>query len=106
MQRYPSGRSRTQISCGVHPRWTKNGHELVYWHEPGGLVSVALDLDKSPPLVSVPAPVVSAPVLSLIDGRSHFDVTRDGQRFLVRQPQGPGGAVVRVILNWTERLSR
>jgi hypothetical protein len=42
----------------------------------------------------------------LIDGRTHYDVTRDGQRFLVRQPAGPQGPGLKVILNWTSKLRR
>jgi Tol biopolymer transport system component len=110
VQRYPSGGSRVQISRGggVHPRWTKAGRELVYWREPGGLMSVALDLSQAPVRIAAPASVISARVLTLIDARPHFDVTRDGQRFLLRQPLNPGqaGAMVRVIMNWTGKWKR
>ncbi len=96
----------TQVSTdgGVHPRWTRGGKELVYWAAPDRIYAVDLDTTGS---VVRPGPrrtMVDHPVLSLIDGRTHYDVTRDGQRFLVRQPAGPQGAGVKVILNWTSKL--
>ena len=33
------------------------------------------------------------------------DVTRDGLLFLLRRPQGPGGATIHVILNWLDKLA-
>jgi hypothetical protein len=47
--------------------------------------------------------VVSLPVATLNDSRSHYDVTRDGQRFLLRQPAGAPRAPVNVVVNWTQR---
>ena len=46
----------------------------------------------------------SRPVLSLIDARTHYDITRDGKRLLVRQPAGPQEAGLTVILNWMAKL--
>ena len=46
------------------------------------------------------------PVLSLIDARTHYDVSPDGERLLVRQPAGPMGPGIKVVLNWASRLRR
>jgi hypothetical protein len=88
----------------VHPRWTSGGRELVYWAIPGGLNAVTLTPSASGLRVGRPRPIIQAPVLSLIDGRTHYDVTRDGKRFLLRQPAGPQGPGIKVIVNWTARL--
>jgi hypothetical protein len=43
---------------------------------------------------------------TLIDGRPHYDVTRDGERFLVRQLAGPHVPEMTVMINWTEKLKK
>jgi Tol biopolymer transport system component len=91
---------------GFHPRWTKDGRELVYWAVPGGIDAVDFESDASTFRVRARRSLIQAPVLSLIDARTHYDVTRDGKRLLVRQPNGPPGAGIEVILNWTEKLRR
>jgi Tol biopolymer transport system component len=108
VQRFPTPAAKQRISegGGVHPRWTSGGRELVYWALPGGLNAVTLTPSASGLQVGRARPIVQAPVLSLIDGRTHYDVTRDGQRFLLRQPAGPQGPGIRVILNWAARLKK
>ena len=91
---------------GVHPRWTKDGHELVYRAIPGGVNAVDFQSDGSTFRVGPQRTLVQVPVLSLIDTRTHYDIMRDGQRLLVRQPAGPQGAGIEVILNWTQKLKR
>ena len=46
------------------------------------------------------------PILNLIDGRTHYDVTRDGQHFLLRQPAGAKPPAITVMVNWTEKLKK
>jgi serine/threonine protein kinase/Tol biopolymer transport system component len=91
---------------GVHARWTKDGRELVYWAVPGGLDAVDFTSNGSTFTIGARRPLVQSPVLSLIDGRTHYDVTRDGRRLLARQPVGPPGAAIAVVLNWAEQLTR
>jgi TolB protein len=109
VERFPGGSPRKQISTstgGVHPRWTttSRGLELVYWAPPGGILSTALSLGDQGIRVGDTRTLVDLPVLTLADVRPHYDVTRDGQRLLVRQPARPQGPGIRVIVNWTARL--
>jgi len=96
---------KKQISRGggVHPRWTRGGKELVYWAPPGGILSNEITIAASDIQVGPARTLVDRPVLSLIDGRTHYDVTRDGTRLLVRQPAGPPGPGIRVIMNWQSK---
>ena len=96
----------TQVTTGggVHPRWTRGGKELVYWAAPDRIYAVDISTTGTTVQPGPRRTMVDHPVLSLIDGRTHYDVTRDGQRFLVRQPAGPQGPGIKVILNWTSKL--
>ena len=106
VQRFLAPGQKTKISerSGVHPRWTGDGHEVVYWAEPGGVTSVTLEFAGESFRPSPPHPLITTHILSLMDGRPHYDVTRDGQRFLLRQPTGVSGSSVAAIANWTSRL--
>jgi serine/threonine protein kinase/Tol biopolymer transport system component len=108
VQRFLAPGERKQVSrgAGSHPRWTAGGRELVYDSFGRGLESVDLNFSGSGFRASVPKTLGAPPILGLIDARSAYDVTRDGQRFLLRQPTGPPGSAMTVMLNWTERLKK
>jgi Tol biopolymer transport system component len=103
VQRFPTLGSKQRISesGGTHPRWISEGRELAYWAIPAGLNVVNIIRGAA---VGETRAIIRAPIPALIDNRTHFDVARDGRRFLARQPAGPPGPGVRVILNWTGRL--
>ena len=66
---------------------------------------MALEFTEAGFRVSAPRSVIPTAPLTLTDGRPHYDVTRDGQRFLLRLPSGVGRqAEIGVIANWTQRL--
>ena len=107
VQRFLQPGQRTKISttgAGVHPRWTKGGRELVYWTEPGGVTAVTLTFDGDHFTASAPRTIVTAKIPTVMDGRPHYDATRDGERFLLRQPVGPSGSSMTAVLNWTSRI--
>ena len=97
----------TSIRGGESPRWSQDGMEIYYrpGRSPGILVAeVVMDpFSASEPLE-----------LSDIAMRifANFDVTANGQRFLVTVPVGGGtggtapGQRLNVILNWFEELKQ
>jgi Tol biopolymer transport system component len=105
VERFLAPGQRTRIARGVHPRWSSDGHEVVYWEEPGGLMSVTLTFEGERFRASPPQPLVTSRILVLMDGRTHYDATADGQRFLLRQPAGTPGSSVTAIANWTARIA-
>jgi Tol biopolymer transport system component len=107
VERFPSGSPRRQITTdgGAHPRWTRTakGTELVYWSVTKGIVSVPLS--PSDQAIQIGEAQVLVPqVLNLIDARTAYDITSDGQKILVRElAQSPTGGI-RVIVNWMATL--
>ena len=97
---------KVQVSKGggIHPRWLKNGHELAYWVPARGIAVTEVALGEQAVRVGAPTVVVSTPVLTAIDFRTHYDVTSDGQRFLLRRPTGAASPALTVKLNWAARL--
>jgi hypothetical protein len=50
-----------------------------------------------------PRRAISAPILTRVDGRARYDVTRDERRFLPRPPITPRRPSISVPINWTEK---
>lgn len=106
----PSG-GKWQISRqgGTYPRWRRDGRELYYLDRGGRIVAVSVTTDgnfevgKSTPLftTSIPFPNQSR------NTGSPYDVTADGQRFLMSVPLGNvDSAPITVVLNWTAVLKK
>jgi serine/threonine protein kinase/Tol biopolymer transport system component len=106
---FQQGSGKWQISTGGgrFPVWARNGKQL-YYRDNGNVMGVDVTTQPvfraSTPRVVVPA-AVTAP---LSNGLDNFDVTPDGQRFLIHQQNSETGQSlqINVILNWSEELRR
>jgi serine/threonine protein kinase len=107
VERFPEGSPRKQITTngGAHPRWTHTakGVELVYWAVPRGIESTVLSLSDQDIQVGETTMLVPD-VAGLIDLRTAYDITSDGQKILAREQAGPPSPGIRVIVNWTAKL--
>ena len=103
----PGGKWRISIAGGVEPVWNRNGRELFYRND---------DKMMAVDLTTQPAFSVGKPKL-LFDGRyvlnsasfPYYDVTPDGQRFLMVKPveqEQEAATQINVVLNWFEELKR
>ena len=99
---------RVSTKIAAHPLWRGDGREL-FWMGPSAgnfpfdtLFSADLTIDGATVRSAGAKPVLPAHVRMspLTDSRSHFAVTGDGQRFLLRQADGLPGPAVKMILNW------
>jgi Tol biopolymer transport system component len=106
----PAGKWQVSNQGGNRPKWRGDGKELFYV-SPGGtyIVAVAIrssatgvESDTPRRLFSVPQVPPSGPV------PSPYDVTADGQRFLMLLPPGgaPGAAPLTVVVNWQAGLKQ
>jgi Tol biopolymer transport system component len=93
---------RTQISTdgGEQPRWSRKGNEIFY-RNGTRMMSVAVRLSpfsatKAVQLFDVPYDRGGA-----VPG---YDVTPDGQHFLMTVPQHPNPTEIRVVVGWPEEL--
>ncbi len=96
----PTERVRISTSGGINPRWRRDGRELFYVAADGQLTSVSF-FDSSPPKVETPTALFGAFDVT------EFDVSLDGQRFLVvKGVEGIQAAPLHVMLNWAGRIKR
>jgi len=104
---------RWQVSNlgGSRPLWSHDGTELFYL-EPGSperLMSVAVGLSGERFSFGARTPVLDWPYVGIVEppGRP-YDISRDGQRFLVLREAGGEGIQPQIIVvqNWFEELKR
>jgi serine/threonine protein kinase len=110
VQSFPVPGAKFPISAGggMEPQWRKDGTELFYISEDRTLMAVPVKLASSasePLQVGQAKPLFSVPVVdTFIVGRS-YEVSNDGQRFLLRAPgSGETAPSLTVVLNWQTQL--
>jgi Tol biopolymer transport system component len=99
VRRFPEGGGKERVSVhgGTGPRWRRDGRKL-YYVERDTLMEV--DVESGPNLsISEPKALFATPGLS-VSGSAypHYDVSADGQRFVVPVPVG--NVSIRVVQNW------
>jgi hypothetical protein len=101
VQSFPASGGKWQISNngGSGPRWRRDGKELFYLSDDQKLMTVAVNGEGT-----FGVPIALFPTLELV-GRNRYDVTADGQRFLINTPvQEDTSMPITVVLNWTGAL--
>jgi DNA-binding winged helix-turn-helix (wHTH) protein/Tol biopolymer transport system component len=101
--RFPdfTDKQRVSVAGGVQPKWRGNGRELFYLAPDGTMMVVQLGADgphgfpRARPLFKT---LLNPPSHQL----SEFDVTSDGQRFLVLEPASTRPQFFTLLQNWTE----
>jgi Tol biopolymer transport system component len=111
IQGFPTRGSTRQVSAagGVQPRWRRDGRELFYLASDQVLMSVPV---ANEPSISVGRP--SALFRTRLDFLgthapnylAGYDVTADGQRFLLIVPPEQPTPPITVVLNWTSALKK
>jgi serine/threonine-protein kinase len=104
-----SGRWQLSTNGGERPKWTRGGQSLVF-QESGVLIQV--DVETEPDVRATNRVVVIDGGYTI--GAGMWDVSDDGERFLVRKEITPGRTEalerprdeIHVIVNFTEELER
>jgi len=97
--RFPSGGGKSRISAagGSHPRWRRDGKELFYLSIADKMMAV--DITSAAEDVRVGAAHALFAIHPPAQPGYSYDVTADGQRFLVNTDVGAIPALT-VVTNW------
>jgi Tol biopolymer transport system component len=96
----PGERVRVSVSGGARPRWKRDGSELYFVSSGGEMIATPVQLGSS-------AQVGTSRLLFHMNpaGWKDYDVTADGQRFLVVENlPAPGADAIAVTVNWLSLL--
>jgi serine/threonine protein kinase len=105
---FPKGEGKWQVSArgGSEPRWRRDGKELFYLASDGQLMAVPIVARQHTLEIGSPTPLFATGAVGMtfaagIVGASQYDVTSDGQRFLVNQPvKHAAPSPITVVVNW------
>jgi len=93
------GSWRISTDGGTVPRWRRDGKELFYISG-GKLMAVEVKASESSFELGAPR------LLFEKSGISNYDVSKDGQQFLIAVPVESSPEPITVVLNWTADLKR
>jgi serine/threonine-protein kinase len=109
-----SGRWQISRDGGTRPMWARNGRELYFmagglYNSPVGSALMVVSVETSPAFrAGNPQQLLPGPYFSNLGNRT-YDVSADGQRFLMVKRAGPSTAApdrIVVVDNWFEELKR
>jgi len=106
VQPFPAGGRPVRVSRqgGRTPRWRADGRELFFEAPDGGIMAASVtpgtDFQVAAPRLLFHAPGWTRPLL--FDSGTPYDVSPDGQRFIVRQTASATDAVL--VQNWPVKL--
>jgi dipeptidyl aminopeptidase/acylaminoacyl peptidase len=109
VQSFPNGEQRVQVSSGggSEPQWRDDGQELFFLRADRMMMTVSVSLRpqfkaaEPAPLFQTRVPIAANPY------RGHYDVSADGQRFLVNTtPAFVRPPAIHVVLDWRTLLTR
>jgi serine/threonine protein kinase len=92
-------------SGGSRPRWRRDGRELYYVSPANEVMAVDIDTTRDSVDFGTPHALFQVPFREAPIQRNVFDVTADGQRFLVNVNAGSRAGSIAWLLNWTASLS-
>jgi Tol biopolymer transport system component len=108
-----TGRWQISTGGGTRPRWSRDGTELFYYlgtaDGTGAVMAVPIESGQNF-RAGVPRMLFEGPYVAPHPGRQTFDVSLDGQRFLMIKSTAPGGSAeqpqIVVVENWLEEVRR
>jgi Tol biopolymer transport system component len=105
---FPEAGERRQVSVGGgrQPRWRRDGKELFYVSPDRKITSV--EVRPGPPLeAGKPRALFQTRILAQVEARNHYDVTSDGQRFIVNSRRPEDALLpITVVVNWRREVQK
>jgi hypothetical protein len=102
-----SDRQRISSSGGTLPVWRRDGSELFFVSADGQMMTTSVKTSGSEFQFTTPKALFKTRMLGLFGSTHEFDVTRDGQKFVIGSLVGePTAPPPTVILNWTGLLKK
>lgn len=105
---FPEAAERRQVSLrgGTQPRWRGDGRELYYVSPDRKLMAVSIRTTGQFE-AETPRALFQTRIVPLVEARNHYDVTADGQRFVVNsRPPGDGALPIIVLAGWAPESKR
>ena len=103
-----AGKWRVSANGGTEPHWRRDGKELYYISADSKMMAAGVTTAPAFNMPANPKPLFTLPALG--GGATRYDVTADGQKFLidavVTGGEAPRSMSITVVLNWPALLKK
>jgi Tol biopolymer transport system component len=109
VQTFPVSGGKWIVSTngGAQPRWRRDGKELFFIAPDRKIMAADVKLEGSTFEAGVPKVLFQTNVVSYPNPRNVYDVSADGQRFLIiTPPEETTSTPITVVSNWTAEVKR
>jgi Tol biopolymer transport system component len=114
IQAFPAGGKKIQVSedtrGGTQPRWRRDGRELFYIATDKRIIAVPVEPAGTALRLGPARPLFQTAIVTEagIGTRASYDVTRDGQKFIVAEAAGGAAtnAPFTILVNWRSVAAR
>ncbi len=105
---FPSLSSKLQISTagGVQPRWRRDGKEIYYVAPDGKMMAVTVAITGNSLKPDPPKTLFQTRIVTTTSGYHQYDVTADGQKFLINSNVDRDPEPITLYANWTAGLKK
>ena len=109
IQTFPASGGKWLISTngGAQPRWRRDGKEIFYIAPDRKLMAVDVKSEGSTFEAGVPKALFQTHVISYPQPRNFYEVSGDGQRFvIITPPEETNSAPITIVTNWNADVKR
>ena len=109
VRRFPGGDGKWRVSThgGTQPHWRHDGKEMFFLSPDGHLMAAVVTNDSSAFETGAPRALFDTGLTTGFLDHSLYDVSRDGQRFLVNvSAEDKNSSPITVVLNWDAKLKK
>jgi len=99
----PGGKWQVSVGGGTTPRWRRDGKEIYYFSSDNRVMAAEVSMREKAVEIGAARPLFETRVYGVF---GVFDVTADGQRFLVPHEPGQSSTAIALVTNWPAGLSR
>jgi eukaryotic-like serine/threonine-protein kinase len=100
----PGGKWQVSRTGGTEPRWRGDGREIFFLSPDSKLMAVEVNAKESTLEIGNAQPLFEVHLAN--PPGYHYDVTRDGKRFLIDTAKEGNSAPLALVVNWTADLKR
>jgi len=105
---FPGSSHSVQISTsgGSQPRWRRDGREIYYIAPDGKMMAAAIQVDGRSLRVAIQKALFQTRIASITRTPHEYDVTADGQKFLINSRPEQATQPITLYVNWTSALKK
>jgi eukaryotic-like serine/threonine-protein kinase len=100
----PGGKWQVSPGGGCYPRWRRDGKELFYLSADNKIMAAEVNASGSSFTIGTVNPLFETRVYRSMSGG--FDVTADGQRFIICHEPGQPNVAITLVENWDAELKK